>query len=352
MVAATAAPVYTIVNLGGVGGELSEAFAVNAGGAVAGRALDVTGSSLGFAYEGFTQVFHGESEMRGINAGGEIVGTRDGYATIWRGGSAESLGTLGGNESYGLGISDSGHSTGAASLRDDRELHAFLSFNGQMLDLGTLGGTWSSGYGVNTAGQVAGVSQTTSGGFAGFRWDASTGMRRLYAPSGASDTRAFAINGQGAVAGMARTSQGYYHAAVWDTNGSVLDLGDFGGRHSFAYGINDEGSVVGYSFDALGRQRAFVWTGGMLFDLNTLLDGEGWSLTAAYGINSNGQIVGTGYYKGVSSAFRLDPTSFAVPHGLSSDGLEPGFGSEVPEPATAVSLLLAGLAGVLYRPKR
>jgi probable HAF family extracellular repeat protein len=234
----------------------------------------------------------------------------------------------------------------------DLGLHAFLSFNGQMLDLGTLGGTWSSGYAVNNAGQVAGVSQTRAGGFAGFRWDEQNGMRRLWGPGGAGETRAYGLNAAGAVVGVSRTSRGYFHASVWETDGAVVDLGTLGGANSFAYGINDEGSVVGYSYDAFGQQKAFVWTGGMLFDLNTLLDAEGWSLTAAYGINASGQIVGSGYYNGLSAAFRLDPRVLLPANLHSFHTLDCDFRSEVPEPATAVCILLAMLGGILYKCKR
>ncbi|HYP06809.1 MAG TPA: hypothetical protein VER03_11310 [Bryobacteraceae bacterium] len=338
-----AAPTYTVVNIGGVGGNLSEAFGINSAGVVAGRAIDAQGSSQGFAYESFAQSFGSDSDARGINSAGEVIGTRGGYATVWRGGSPETVPTLGGNSSYGLGISDAGHVTGA-SVRSDGELHAFLAFNGHLVDVGTLGGTWSAGYSVNNSGQVVGVAETAGGNMSGFRWDESSGkMQQLTGPGGSIDTRAFAINSSGMVAGAALNANGQYQAALWDSEGSVLDLGSFGNSGSFAYGLNDSGSVVGYTFDSLGRQRAFVWTEGMLFDLNSMVEAPGWSFTAAYGINSQGQIVGTGYYNGVSAAFRLDPVLEAPP---SADELV----SSVPEPGYAVPIL-AGLIAVLYKRK-
>ena len=109
-----AAPMYTIVNIGGIGGAVSEAFAINSSGIAAGSALDRTGRMHGFAYEKFTTSFESGTDVRGVNSGGEVVGTSGGYATVWRGGSAESLGSLGGSGSYGLGINDKGAVTGGA----------------------------------------------------------------------------------------------------------------------------------------------------------------------------------------------------------------------------------------------
>jgi probable HAF family extracellular repeat protein len=125
--------------------------------------------------------------------------------------------------------------------------------------------------------------------------------------SSTGESRAFAINASGTVAGTAVDGSGHYRAAVWSPSGSVQLLGTLGGSAGFAYGINGSGQAVGYSYDVAGRQRAFLWTGSMLFDLNTLIDAPGWELTAAYGINDNGQIVGTAEVYGRSTAFRLDP---------------------------------------------
>jgi probable HAF family extracellular repeat protein len=205
---------------------------------------------------------------------------------------------------------------------------------------------------VNSAGQVAGYSETSDGGFAAFRWDRKTGMRQLYGPSDIVDTRAFGINSAGAVAGLYIASGGWGRAAMWDTDGVVIDLGSLGGGASYAYGINDEGSVVGFSFDALGRQRAFVWTGGMLFDLNDMVGDSDWSFTAAYAVNDRGQIAGTGYYKGVSSAFRLDPIEvFSRPALSSQEALAVRAVSAVPEPALGLPVAV-GMAILFYRRKR
>ena len=332
---------YTLTNIGGVGGSRSEGFAVSVHGAVAGTALDVQERSRGFSYEGFTQYFEAETDARGINADGAVIGTSGGYATVWKGGSAESLGTLGGTSSEGLAINDLGYSTGGAD-RSDGKRHAFLYANGHMIDLGTLGGSQSDGYALNNSGQVVGTSDTARNQRHAFIWDRKNGMRDL-GTLGGSDSHAKAINSQGAVAGVAMTRSRYFHATVWDTDGAVIDLGTLGGQHSFAYGLNDSGVVVGFSYDTLGRSRAFVWSNGMLFDLNDLVSNSaGWSLTAAYGINASGQIVGTGYFNGQSSAFLLDPVMLTG-RGRAEDVMQ-GDLSAVPEPG---SLSVVGLGVIL-----
>jgi probable HAF family extracellular repeat protein len=72
----------------------------------------------------------------------------------------------------------------------------------------------------------------------------------------------------------------------------------------------------------------------MLLDLNTLVDAPGWELTAAYGINDNGQIVGTAEVDGRTTAFRLDPESARVQSAARS--------AELPEPA-ALHIVALGL---------
>jgi probable HAF family extracellular repeat protein len=330
-----AAPTYSLVNLGGMGGSSSDAFALNAFGAVAGTAFDRNETSHGFAYQNSMQQFEADSDARGINAEGSVVGTSQGLATVWKNGTAERLGTLGGDDSNGIAINDFGYVTGA-SLRADGKRHAFLAANGQLIDLGALGGSWSAGYAINNAGQIAGASNTSSGAYHAFLWDQATGMRDL-GTLGGRESRAFALNSSGAVAGAATLPSGQYRAALWSTDGSITNLGTLGGLCSYAYGVNDDGFAVGYSYDGQGRSRAFVWADGMLFDLNDLAqNAPGWSLTAAYGINAAGQIVGTGTFNGSNSAFLLDPLLLEVPRQSRNLAVL----SDVPEPST--SLLLAG----------
>jgi uncharacterized membrane protein len=54
---------------------------------------------------------------------------------------------------------------------------------------------------------------------------------------------------------------------------------------------------------------AVLWLRGKVYDLNTLIPNRsGWTLEQATGINSRGQIVGDGVYRGRSTAFVLTPS--------------------------------------------
>jgi probable HAF family extracellular repeat protein len=203
---------------------------------------------------------------------------------------------------------------------------AFLYDNGVTEDLGTLaGGNWSSAYAVNASGTVAGYGNVAGGAFRAFVWSAASGMTEL-GTLGGSSSYANAVNDLSQIAGEASVASGYEHAFV-DTNGVLHDLGTLGGGSSFAYDINNAGVAVGYSYLAGNAvAHAFAYVNGQMIDLNSLLPANsGWVLEEAYGINNQGDIVGTGTFDGQQEAFLLDPPQFAV---------------QVPEPATAGLLLL------------
>ncbi len=188
-------------------------------------------------------------------------------AAVRQGGAVFPLGTLGGTNSYAHAVNSAGDTVGTSYLSDDVTARAFLFRGGVMRDLGTLGGQTSDAYTINDRGQVAGVSDT---------------------------------------AGAAQ------HAFVFqlDSGGNVtgrVDLGTLAGGYSYAHGINNAGVVVGTS-----DGRAFRWKGDGLRDLNTLIPADAeWRLDSARGVNENGQIVGSGLYRGQFRGFRLDPRSGA-----------------------------------------
>jgi probable HAF family extracellular repeat protein len=301
--------IYSVADLGSMGGSSTVAFGINGSGTAVGWGETLTGDLGAFSSNGGSmQHFAGlsgatDTSAYGINSSGTIVGTSfvngQPHGEIWNGSQSTDLGA----GIYATGINDSGAVIGGNG-------HAFLLANGTYDDLGVLpGGSWSSAYGVSNAGTVVGYGNLGNGLFRGFVWTASGGMEEL-GTFGGNNSYATAINGSGEVVGHASLSNGYENAFI-EVGGVMTDLGSLGGGSSYAYGINDSGVVVGYGWVAgYNDPHAFVYRNGVMLDLNALIpSGLGWELLEAYGINDAGQIVGEGMFDGQSHAFLLAPES-------------------------------------------
>ncbi|MEW6199884.1 MAG: choice-of-anchor W domain-containing protein [Planctomycetota bacterium] len=100
---------------------------------------------------------------------------------------------------------------------------------------------------------------------------------------------------------------GYYYSSSWQQRaflyrgGVISDLGTLGGVMAYAHDINNLGQVVGESMTAGGQTLAFRWDGsGPLVNLGAL---PGGTTSAAYAINSHGQVVGYSEYISTYHAF-------------------------------------------------
>lgn len=163
---------------------------------------------------------------------------------------------------------------------------------GLVSDLGALPGNRDSyAHGVNDAGQVAGYSQV-SGGFHAVRWEPSRVIRDLGTLGAGEHTNSFgrAITANGRVAGLSDTPSGDIHAFIWSAADGMRDLGTLpGGRSSYAYGVSASGNVAGLSYTASGEGHAVVWTEAGIQDLGTL---PGAAYAAALAVNDAQQAVG------------------------------------------------------------
>jgi probable HAF family extracellular repeat protein len=125
----------------------------------------------------------------------------------------------------------------------------------------------------------------------------------------------FAINENGHVVG----GQGFPtpHAFLSaNPNAPAVDLGTLNpadpNRISLAKGINVHDWIVGLSDSSpTSGPLAFLYNGSTMIDLNTrLLNGAGWVLKIATGINDDGLIIGNGTYNGFQRAFLLIPVGY------------------------------------------
>ena len=84
-------------------------------------------------------------------------------------------------------------------------VHAFLWDGTMMQDLGTLGGADSLGYAINDSGQVTGTSTASDATYYAFLWD---GTKMLQLSFGGGEGQGRAINDSGQVTGYSLTDDG------------------------------------------------------------------------------------------------------------------------------------------------
>lgn len=139
-------------------------------------------------------------------------------------------------------------------------------------NVGTLGGAQSQGQGINDSGQITGWSNKANGESDAFVWDAVNGIQDL----GVISTNSLGnssigndINNSGQIVGLSTTSTHTdprdSHAFIWDKSSGMRDLGvptgiSAGVRGLGALTVNDNGVVGGYVFGNDGNERPFVWT--------------------------------------------------------------------------------------------
>jgi len=313
---APAAPLYTFTDLGTLGGDRSEATAINESGQIVGGASLPDGT------------FH---------------------AFLFANGVMSDLGTLPGyKSSYATAINDRGQIVGTSSTSDS-STSAFFYSRGAMRALGITMSIEDSSYlsvaAINNHGEV--VAYTSEDFYGKYTTDTaylwSDGKLRTL--KGIQEV--FDIDDRGRILG----SYGSNRARILD-HGKVISPGALGKTPSWPFAMNEAGDIVGTLLE--NNDAPFIYSGGKItllrkrsngraldvndagvavgyFEINqpdysshafiyfagsaipldyVLLSPPGWQLETANGINNRGQIVGRGINsEGQRHAFRLDPST-------------------------------------------
>ena len=308
---------YSIVDLGTLGGEGCNGLSLNDKGQVVGSSsLQSVGlhgflwqngalSDLGtFGYGNGQPPF---SEATSINNDGTIVGHAQSPAAgqvpfMFSRGIPTQL-SYAAPYAYGASptmINDNGDIAGSIQISDPTlglTNRPVMWQNGVEQDLTDV--IHSGGYGfancINVSGTVL-LNLNQGGGC--WLWNSSSSPIQIGTNG---NFQGLWMNDAGTVVGTKSVNGGSTVSYVW-SNGTLTNL-NIPGNDNTPYCINNHGDVVG---GARGTSTgAYLYTGGKVTDLSHIL--TGWTLTYAYRINNNGQILCQGQQGSLSHAFLLTP---------------------------------------------
>jgi probable HAF family extracellular repeat protein len=326
--AAELSGLFSLTNLGTLGGRFSQAFDINNSGKIVGWANDTAGNRRPALWQianngqqgnwvdlGTPNAVSGQAQ--GINNRGQIVGFVDNQAQrsaiLWNGTSSTNLGNLGASFAAGYAINDFGAATGVSRDASGTDFNPFLwTANAGMSNLRRSPSNFDFAWDINNRSQVAGYS-TIGNDNKPTVWQGN--QATILADLGGGFGNAQGINDFGFVVGFtgnSTTNPSARVATLWSLSepNKPINLGSLaGGSRSTALRINNLNQVVGWSRDAADQTQATLWQNNRIFNLNNLVvNRQGWNLTFAWGINDNGSIVGYGDFQGNNPrAFLLAP---------------------------------------------
>lgn len=258
----------------------------------------------------------------GINNKGQVAGYRVNkgkfyVSFLWSDGQMRDLGTMGANMSEPAAINNNGYIVGTISDFDHFFVHAFLWSDASVQDLGTLSGglNLSQAMGINDGGEVVGYSYIANYQRRAFLWSNGSMLDLGVLGQNSDDTFSIAhsINNNSQIVGVSSDGN-RFRAFLW-SKGSMQDLGTLDGNSSAAFGINSHGEIVGVSSSNNSDvYHAFIYYDGSMKDLhNSLLEtNSGWVVNSAKAINDSGQIIASAVNSlGQTHAVLLNPVLYA-----------------------------------------
>lgn len=319
----TTAQTYSVYDLGGLNGNVSQARGVNNIGQVVGSStagdnasfhavlfsngtVNNLGTLLGGLYSHAISINNSAQAVGWASTGGSNINNT--YAALFSNGIVTNLGALPmGTKSYASSINDAGQAVGASATKGAYDYHAVLFSNGTVTDLGTLGGSRSLAASINKSGQIAGTAYIDDYNYHAALFSNGR-VIDLGTLDGGSWSEATSMNDSGQVVGSSHNASGHFRAALF-LNGTVTELGTLaGGISSHANCINNLGQAVGNASTADGSLHAVIFKNGTVTDLNTVVrSANDWTLIDAYSINDKGLIVAVGLLNGQVHAALLTP---------------------------------------------
>ncbi len=307
---------YAIINVGDIGGNGTDASAINNSGIVVGHTIDlITGTLEAYVWiDGDSRYLEHLPNAditlaSDINDRGDVVGRGHNEsgthrALLWVGGEGAplDLGTLGRTYAMANGVSSDGKVVGAVG-QTGVWANPFLWVDGEMTALGDFGQPDGFAESINDRDQIVGAAAGSEfSGVRAFLWE-NAELINLGSLLSNRQSHATDINESELIVGSAQVLDSTSRAVIWRNRNIINIHNDTIGYESFAYAVNELGQVVGGLVvdDFPLEFGAFLYEGsGPMVNLATLLPPRhNWlRLEAGYDINDHGEIVGRAYRRG------------------------------------------------------
>lgn len=319
---------YTLIDLGTLGGQASRGEAINDQGWVAGESETASGETRAFLWKPREKMRNlgtlgGEvSRAFDINNQGVVVGestttNQTTQAFIWT--EADGMKPLPVGEaalfSAAYSINDLGQVVG--TVENHAGIHAVAWDRGRMSLINRLPGSgFVQPLDVNNRGDVVGQIETgtddtqISHAYYFRRALDAQNLTEFQFISPQSGSAAVSINDNGDAVGSIMFDTSRVRAFLYTRNTGVNILDDQESLYSSAADLNGRGIIVGSSISTyVSDETACMWNEGKWFNLNETTEAsDGWVFTQALGVNEAGQITGYGATAEDNRAYVLSPT--------------------------------------------